>query len=800
MRLKSITVQGFRGFNDNQTINLDNNIVLVYGLNGTGKSGFAEALEWLFYDEISRRTRSQCKSEFTSDSIKNIHYDKEESPFVELTIIVSGKEVVLKKEFISVTNCKFYIDTAEVPSFSSLGVSLDEIHKPILGQSEIKRFVDTEQKDRWEEISRILGLEKLSNIRDHLLHVKNEFDNDQRFQELNKLRNSIEYDLNHVGSLDEYIELIRTPFDNKTFDVELISNLAKTLSHKGNNLNDFKKLLEDRVNLILNISSISETLRKLNYEQNKELEGHMAELIKRAQTLINELHTLNNFKFTEAAFIQKGLDLVEKDLCPFCGEKTLTDAKKKHITKCLEEHTQNLKKYELFIQLKDGIRKEQANFITNISKTLITPKELRIVIDDLSKRSEYKDIVIKLDDFLNTKHKDFFENINNYSTSFDGFVKLLSDLPNDEENLNKCKSFESSLKNNLNEIIAQSIKNGMILNNFKEELTLKTQGLSDDDKKSLNMIQGLLKVIDNRNKLNILRVYSKNIEKVKNLIRHVEEFEKQKAEDLLKNLSSSIKSYYGELNPDEKITFEEIIPSVGKSRRAKLKGKSFGKDINPISCFSEAHSNCLGLSLYFPQRVDNNPDWGFILLDDPVQSMDINHSKNLIRILKRLSSNKQIIVLSHSHSFKQDFDDIFYGVDFLSYDFSDYKQQGPKITLMKGSIDNCLDFAKKLARGTLTERHTAGTTVRKALENFTAELLIQKGGVGISKASKLKQEERIVKIEELGLCTTDDIGEIKALLNILDPVSHGRPRRDASDAEILDGIKIVGGLKKTCLN
>ncbi len=800
MRLKSITVQGFRGFNDNQIIDLDNNVVLVYGLNGTGKSGLAEALEWLFYDEISRRTRSQCKSEYTSDSIKNIHYDKRESPFVELTIITNNKEIKIKKEFISATKCKFYVDTKEVPSFSSIGVSFDEIHKPILGQSEIKRFVDTEQKDRWEEISRILGLEKLTSIREHLLHLKNEFDNDPRFQELYKLRDSIEYDLKHVGSLEEYIELIKIPHNKDNFDIKLINNLIKTLSHKGDNLNVFKKLLEDRLNLILNVSSISETLRKLNYEQNIELEKHITELVKKTKTLMNELHMLNNLKFTEADFLKRGLDLVEKDVCPFCGENTLTDTKKEHITKCLEENSNNLKKHESYLILKKEIGEEKSDFFINLSKTLIYPKELSIIIEDLSKRHEYKDVVSKLENFLNTNLKGFFEEINNYSISFDGFIKLLGDLPNDEENIKKCQNFESSLEKDLNEIIALSIKNGLVLNNFKEEITLKTPGLSEEDKKSLNMIQSLLKIIDNKNKLNILGVYIKNIENLKALISHVEEFEKNKAEELLKNLSSSIKKYYRELNPEEEITFEEIIPTEGKSRKAKLKGKSFGKDINPISCFSEAHSNCLGLSLYFPQRVDNNPDWGFILLDDPVQSMDINHSKNLIRILKRLSSDKQVIVLSHSHSFKQDFDDIFYGVDFLSYDFSDYKQQGPRIMLMKGSIDNCLEFAKKLAKGNMIERHSAGSTVRKALENFTAELLITKGGVGISRASKLKQEERIVKIEELGLCTTNDIGEIKALLNILDPVSHGRSRRDASDAEIIDGIKTVDRLKKTFLN
>ena len=186
MNLKQLTICGFRGFNRLQSISLDNDIVLVYGLNGTGKSGLVEALEWLFYDEISRKTRSLCKSEYTSDCIKNIHYNEEENPYVELTIVKDSEEIKLRKELISATRSKLSINGKEVSDFSSLGISFDLIHKPILGQTEIKRFVDTEQKDRWEEISKILGLEELADIRMSLLTLRKEIENDPKYGELDR--------------------------------------------------------------------------------------------------------------------------------------------------------------------------------------------------------------------------------------------------------------------------------------------------------------------------------------------------------------------------------------------------------------------------------------------------------------------------------------------------------------------------------------------------------------------------------------------------------------------------------------
>jgi DNA repair exonuclease SbcCD ATPase subunit len=177
--------------------------------------------------------------------------------------------------------------------------------------------------------------------------------------------------------------------------------------------------------------------------------------------------------------------------------------------------------------------------------------------------------------------------------------------------------------------------------------------------------------------------------------------------------------------------------------------------------------------------------------------MDEEHSKNLIRILKRISKDRQVIIMSHSRTFYQDFDDLFYGQEYLSYEFSNYTKEGPRITLQKGNIDNCLDLAELSAHGTFEERSNAANNIRKAIENLAAEFLIHKCGYTISQVTKRfgKLEEKMEELEKSGKIEIDDIAEIKAFLNIGDPGSHARPKRDFTTNDLLDGIKLVRNLK-----
>lgn len=168
VKIKEIAICGLRGFNLPQAIQLDNDRVLIYGSNGSGKSSLVEVTEWLLYGEISRKTLSDCKSEYSGEYLKNTHYSGKSRPHVEVTFIKDGKPLVLRREYISATKSKTFINGKEA-RFSTLGYFSDKSCKPIMSQVEVKRFVESQRKGRWNEISRIIGLQILGEFRDDIL-------------------------------------------------------------------------------------------------------------------------------------------------------------------------------------------------------------------------------------------------------------------------------------------------------------------------------------------------------------------------------------------------------------------------------------------------------------------------------------------------------------------------------------------------------------------------------------------------------------------------------------------------------
>lgn len=65
------------------------------------------------------------------------------------------------------------IDGNEVDNLSQLPLNLESYSRPMLAQTEIVALVNTEQKDRWEQLSYILGQEDLSRLRQHIVELRN---------------------------------------------------------------------------------------------------------------------------------------------------------------------------------------------------------------------------------------------------------------------------------------------------------------------------------------------------------------------------------------------------------------------------------------------------------------------------------------------------------------------------------------------------------------------------------------------------------------------------------------------------
>ena len=398
--------------------------------------------------------------------------------------------------------------------------------------------------------------------------------------------------------------------------------------------------------------------------------------------------------------------------CPFCGEDTLTEEKRKSIQKEVEENKEILKSLKEF------------------EKNLTT---LKIK----------KNVILKVNSFVKNKSNIF---------------KAIDELKKEE-------IYKLELQQ-LNKVIEK----------YPEIEALRDQTLSELDE--------------------ILNIFSKREVYDEDLLNEKISILDKNLKSLSKILLEVIEQYYyNKLNPEELIQFKRIKPTSGVRRQAKLEAEAFGKEINPVTCFSEAHMNSLGLSLYFPQRVDYNPEWEFVMLDDPVQSMDDDHTNQLIDILKEKAKTKQIIILTHSSKFRDDIRSRFGKENLLEYEFTQGDEIGPRIELKEGPIKILLQYAKNYAGGIFEERKMAGNNLRQATEKLLAEFLIIKGQNRAS-VYRLRKEELFKRAMNAGF-KENDLRDLDTVLKYADPASHGHDPKDIKRGDIIWGVnKIVELAKK----
>jgi DNA repair exonuclease SbcCD ATPase subunit len=82
MRLCEIQMEGFRGYPACLPLNLDYDVVVIFGDNGSGKSSLFNAMEWLLEDTVYL---GDCRDASTGDRFRNI-FTKCEEPWVRLTL------------------------------------------------------------------------------------------------------------------------------------------------------------------------------------------------------------------------------------------------------------------------------------------------------------------------------------------------------------------------------------------------------------------------------------------------------------------------------------------------------------------------------------------------------------------------------------------------------------------------------------------------------------------------------------------------------------------------------------------
>lgn len=367
--------------------------------------------------------------------------------------------------------------------------------------------------------------------------------------------------------------------------------------------------------------------------------------------------------------------------------------------------------YDISIKLRESENKEKdiETSITNIKKIIESIDEylkINIELNDIRKQNDNKDEYMKLYEFY-TSAKIVVDNTNkscplcgneiignDLLNLVERKLKELSEIKNHIENLDEIKKQKDKIgdyilnqvskyyidisKNDLEEnIINNKLKNDLVVirNNliqkksaFKNninDLIVKIKNYHDDyatyivmKKEQEKRISSLQETIDklkedvkNENSTNILK--EKAIEDYKIFIDDINQFYNNEMKDGLKGISENIKLYYNKFETNNPIESVDLVENEGVEFIIKYNNDNI---VDPLIVLSEGQLRCFGLAILL--SISDKINANFLILDDIVNSIDIEHRANIIKVLCNeieKPKQKQLIITTHDKLFREKF-------------------------------------------------------------------------------------------------------------------------------------------------
>ncbi|MFD4942090.1 AAA family ATPase [Streptomyces sp. NPDC058409] len=121
-----------------------------------------------------------------------------------------------------------------------------------------------------------------------------------------------------------------------------------------------------------------------------------------------------------------------------------------------------------------------------------------------------------------------------------------------------------------------------------------------------------------------------------------------------------------------------------------------GEAASALSVMSQGELHSLALSLFLPRAVAADSPFGFVVIDDPVQSMDPAKVNGLAKVLHGLGESRQVVVFTHDTRLQRAFTNQELPVTVLEVERGE--KSLVKVVPVTDPVKQALDDARALAR------------------------------------------------------------------------------------------------------
>jgi len=713
MKIKKIRICGFRGFNELREIDFNEKLTIIYGPNSYGKTSISEALEWLLMGQTSKVEHCQSGINEYKGSYRNIHFKENENAYVEVEIVNGNHNQILIKGLLEPSgNIRKFLNENEIESWP-WDDNLDCDASPFILQHALQDILHSKPADRYELFSKIIGTKDLLDLEKEFISLATKYNKPEKVEKFHSdtsefiRRNSEKEELNSVFkaikslSKEKFKEELKLSikqdlsalavenfFINETMNNEILEILE---ANKGETVSQF---FDKDLNLKHFSSSDDE-----EFANKKEIT-----LSKVSNEFINGYYDLEKILAKKGIqelirFHDLGYKLYEKgnkSQCPFCGTR-ITDDLKKHIEDSHENFESEIKAFEDYEQ-------KRAYFSE--------------ILDDINNALEkiYQILTNNLKGFINVNNKEDLEKIESIfgPENIDEFKKLsliINGLDTYTKTLTSKKKYifesfkcirehftgQTSDKFDVKKISSEIVS----LIAFCDDFYNQIKKFLDSDGDTIIFFLDLL---DKYAGTELLSIKIEIVKRYKDIIKfitledlisslkilrsNVVSYVNKKTKDIIDNkLTKDVLKWYDliktEGDPDVHFSGFELAGTSSR-QQININAQSYGKSlVSAVSSLSESKLNALGLSVKLANNVSTSTPFNFLVVDDPVQSLDDDHSTKFTEIIRSIIEDhqKQIILLSHSQEWLKQIKTGNLSINGDYYEITGYTISGPEINI-----------------------------------------------------------------------------------------------------------------------
>lgn len=252
------------------------------------------------------------------------------------------------------------------------------------------------------------------------------------------------------------------------------------------------------------------------------------------------------------------------------------------------------------------------------------------------------------------------------------------------------------------------------------------------------------------------------------------------------------------LKGSEKATVRKLVMDVSVD----------GQEASALSVMSQGEQHSLALSLFLPRAATADSPFGFIVIDDPVQSMDPAKVNGLAQVLYQLGEHRQVVVFTHDTRLQRAFTS--QDLPVTVFEVERAKSSKVKVKPVTDPVRQALDDARALASTsdlpTAARTHVLPSLCRIALENAFLEAAWirhhRSGAPEHSLQAAVGEADKLLKVAALALFgdagrTGDVYRELRTLcgpraVELLKQCQNGA---HAAGAQIIDPHRFVDDIE-----